>query len=148
MNLKRLEIAYCTKLINFGENNDRVKKLEVESCNKLDLNTIPRLQNLVYLTFRSRKNITDLNFILELKKLKGLLITASPLSKADLSALLTSESLQDAFISASKRVVESIAKANKKLIVSNGDYDYFNGEEISLEEYQRISLNFGGYVEP
>lgn len=134
-NLKKLEIAYCSKLTRFEENNENLEVLWVEACNRLNLNSITQLKNLTLLILMTQKNISDLNFVMNLHKLKDLIITATNLSSTNLGAIKASKSLEEVWLSANNKIIENIGKSNRNLLISNGDIHLKNGIEISFEEY-------------
>lgn len=138
-NLRTLDIAYCSNLTRFGENNENIEVLWLQSCNRLNLDSITQLKNLSLLRMMSQKNISDLDFVSKLHKLKNLSITATNLNSTNLEALKNSKYLKDVWLSANDKIIEDIAKSNRNLLISNGDINFKNRKQISDDEYQRLS---------
>jgi hypothetical protein len=137
-NLKTLDIAYCSKLTRFAGNNDNLEVLWVQSCNRLNLDSVTELNNLTLLRIMSQKNISDLDFVSNLHKLKTLSITATNLNSTNLEALKSTKSLKKVWLSANDKVIEHIGKSNRNLLISSGDINFKNGKQISDDEYQRL----------
>jgi hypothetical protein len=137
-NLRTLDIAYCSKLTRFGENNENLEVLWLQSCNRLNFDSITQLKNLTRLVMMSQKNISDLDFVMNMHKLKDMSISGTNLNSTSLEALKTSKYLKDVWLSANDKVIEDIAKSNRNLLISNGDIKFNNGKQISDDEYQRL----------
>jgi hypothetical protein len=137
-NLRTLDIAYCSNLTRFGGNNENLEVLWLQSCNRLNLDSITQLKNLSLLRMMSQKNISDLDFLSNLHKLKKLRITSANLNSTNLEALKTSKYLEDVWLSVNDNIIEDIGKSNSNLLISNGDINFNNGKQISDDEYQRL----------
>jgi hypothetical protein len=137
-NLRTLDIAYCSNLTRFGENNENIEVLWLQSCNRLNLDSITQLKNLTRLVMMSQKNISDLDFLMNMHKLKNMSISGTNLNSTNLEALKSTNSLKYVWLSVNDKIIEDIAKSNRNLLISNGDINFKNGKQISDDEYQRL----------
>jgi len=138
-NLRTLDIAYCSKLTRFVENNENLEVLWIQSCNRLNFDSITQLKNLTRLVMMSQKNISDLDFVMNMHKLKNMSISGTNLNSTNLEALKSTKSLKSVWLSANDKIIEDIAKSNRNLLISNGDINFKNEKQISDDEYQRLS---------
>jgi hypothetical protein len=133
-NAKSALLQNCSHLTELSE--VRMESLMIEACNRLELETLPRVSGLRKLSLIAQRNIPALDWIGRCPSLQSLVITANPLTHADLSALCTSRHLKVAFLgSVSKARILQIAEQNPGLVVTNGDICFHDRRPVDVEEY-------------
>lgn len=119
-------LQQCTKLVEFD--SSAVNTLLLESCNRVDLKTLGRIQGLTDLDLLAIKSIPSFSVLADCKSLKTLVVTANPFSKTDLSYLRTSRRPRRIFLGARNSLIADLADSNPHIIITNGDVCYVDGQ--------------------
>lgn len=130
-------VADCSNLSEFSD--IRVRKLEIDACKRLNLDSLENIKNLQQLTLRSQKEIQNFNFLKYLPDLKDLVVTANNLSKTDISKLYETK-VPFIFLGVKDSLIRDIAESNSSIVITNGSLTYNKGIKASsnLDYYNGI----------
>lgn len=129
---RSVHLQKCSALEEFGD--VKIEHLTIESCKRINLETIPRIVGLRHLALEGLRSVPSLDFINGCESLERLAITGNPLTKTDVSALYTKRVLQKAFLgSASQRLLREIGARNPELYLTNGQFSIHRGEVVRLQ---------------
>ncbi len=137
--LKKLEtlvIALCRNMTNFHNDNKNIKSLDVQVCNKLNIDSISCFPSLKWLGIRECKQGFNLNFLKQIKPIENLVITNCKVSVNKRLLLSELKNLKTIWISPLKQTkLEKISQWNKKVVFANGKSCFQNGEKKELDFY-------------
>lgn len=116
-----------------------VPRLDIDSCNQLDLETLCSVESLHDLSLRRMKPLISFEFVRGCRNIEILTLCANKTRGIDLSPIVGSKSLRRFWMTpglTDKPAIE-LSKANENLVVTNAMAYYFRGKEVPAEQFWR-----------
>jgi hypothetical protein len=130
--LKSLCIAYCKNLNKITNINPNINEIWIETCNKLDMNSISQFTNTTTLTLKKCKNQIDLNILNFLEKLHYVNIQVCNIDVTKKVILDKLHSLKEVVVSKiSDDNLIRISKDNPSIIFKNVNIEVLGGYNIN-----------------
>jgi hypothetical protein len=135
--LRRTWVIGCTKLERFIPM--RSEAVMVSSCNRLDLDTLKVVSELIRLEISSLRSLRSVEFFGGCKDLISITITACPGVVSDWSPLWRHPTLQFAYLASmtDDACIMEIVRRNRRVSVSNGNIHILRGRQVTGEEFVR-----------
>jgi hypothetical protein len=135
---KLVEFLRCVSLSSLG--SFTTIRLTLDTCNKLDTESIANVRGVKDLSIRNLKQVGQLKFLRRCESLQSLSIVGSQkLKDQALADILASKNLRRVMLYAQSRgEAESLSKARPELLILSRE-DYFTqGRKISSEEWSSL----------
>ncbi|WP_116811352.1 leucine-rich repeat domain-containing protein [Steroidobacter cummioxidans] len=138
-----IEVSYallqaCQRLRRFGP--ARIRRLTLETCNRVDLRTLSEASGLVELRLISRTRLDDVSFLEGCSELRTLAM-ATKASPTGFDSLRRCKSLRNVFLALGSTALRKLAVQYPAILFSNGTVSYRGREELPGSAFYTADLD-------